>query len=513
MNGLAGAANGGTIGSLIPGIGTVAGAGLGGLMGAITGLGKYEVRENSLMGLGNQAGIDGSMGPPIVSNSRNGVRIKHREYIKDIVSSTAFSLENFFLNPGLHATFPWLSRIAQNFEQYKFHGIIFEFRSTSADALDSTNTALGTVIQGTDYNPAMANFSNKQQMENNEWSVSTKPSNSCIHPIECSAKESQVKLWFVRTGPIPVGSDQRLYDLANYQIATSGSQAQATIGELWCSYDCEFFKPVLDVGTPEGGFGASFTLSDCSATALFGTDILRQQVTNNCNLQVAAGDGVNSFGQIEWPAGNPELSVWSVSVSYQSNGSPTAAFSVLPTSSDFTSSVNVDTTSLTNLNIPQGNSAGVGASGTAPVAQIRADATWFIIMGDPRIPCLLSIDGPGNTFVLPGTTNTTTGILRISRMPNDFLDWNNFEEEKKLAPGLLAPVHPKPKKGVSLDDLIITSEPDDGEDGQLMVDVPGLAAKKPKAVPQTSAMRSSSVSTSGMVHPSLVPPKSFLSRK
>lgn len=166
---------------------------------------------------------DGTLGPAQFVGSSNGVRIRHREYIRDIFSAQSFTLINYFLNPGLSDTFPWLCTIAANFEQYKFHGLIFEFRSTSADALNSTNTALGTLIMGTDYNPASANFINKQQMEQNEWTTSSKPSCSFMHPIECAPSQAAVKLWFVRTGDVPSGLDQRLYDLANFQIAATVS--------------------------------------------------------------------------------------------------------------------------------------------------------------------------------------------------------------------------------------------------------------------------------------------------
>lgn len=205
--------------------------------GSILGSGAYRVNSNSLM-TGN--------GPPIFAG-KTGTRLRHREFIADISGSTTFNLSSYFLNPGLDATFPWLSNIAYNFEQYRFHGLIFEFRTTSATAVSSTNTALGTVIMATDYDDLDAVFSNKQQMEAYEFSVSTVPCANAIHPIECSPRETPLpKLW-VRTGSYSSYStvDPRLYDMGRFQVATTGMQAAATIGELWVSYDVEFFKPKL----------------------------------------------------------------------------------------------------------------------------------------------------------------------------------------------------------------------------------------------------------------------------
>jgi hypothetical protein len=216
--GVAGGVLGGSLGNEI-------GSRVGNFVSGISGMGDYNVHSNTLLGLANKGAVDGAMGPAKFLNSTNGVRIQHREYLRDVSSSSSFTLTNFFINPGLSESFPWLSRIAANFEQYKFHGLIYEFRSTSADALNSTNTALGTVIMGTDYNPASPNFISKPQMEQSEWTTSAKPSCSFMHPIECAPGQAQVKLWYCRSTGVPTGSDQRLFDLANFQFATAVSDS------------------------------------------------------------------------------------------------------------------------------------------------------------------------------------------------------------------------------------------------------------------------------------------------
>lgn len=207
-------------------------------LGSITGMGAYKVNSNSLLS---------SSGPPVFGNRGGGIRVQHREFLADISGSVAFAIANYYLNPGLAQTFPWLSNIAYNYEQYRFHGLIFEFKTTSATAVSSTNTALGTVVMATDYDDLDAGFTTKQQMEAYEFSVSSVPSSSVIHPVECSPRETPLpKLW-VRTGAYSnyTTVDPRLYDLGNFQIATVGMQAAAVVGELWVSYDVEFYKPKL----------------------------------------------------------------------------------------------------------------------------------------------------------------------------------------------------------------------------------------------------------------------------
>lgn len=204
-----------------------------------------------------------------------GSLIAHREYIQDVVSSSTaglFNLNSFEINPGLSSTFPWLSYVAAQYEEYVVRGMVFEYKSTSCDALNSTNTALGTVIMATEYNAAAANFASKQQMENYEYAQSCKPSQSMFHAIECKRSANPISELYVRTGGVPSGQDERLYDLGNFQIATVGMQGTSVnIGELWVTYLIELKKPKL------GGLGALIPnyhnawTTGCGTSHYFGT--------------------------------------------------------------------------------------------------------------------------------------------------------------------------------------------------------------------------------------------------
>nr|QXP07748.1 MAG: putative capsid protein [Arizlama virus] len=231
-----GAGLGSAVGSMIaPGIGTAVGAPLGSAIGyaadKIFGWGDYQIKQNSLL---HKSGA--------VFEGPDNVRVRHREFICNIASTSTFTNQSFPLNPGLRTSFPWLSAIAENFEQYKWNGLIAEFVSTSADALNSTNTALGTLMMATDYDPADSNFTSKQQMLGNFFSNSGKPSCNMMHAIECAPASMPMEWYYVRANSVPSGKDNRLYDLANFQIATEGSQAAAIIGELWFTYDVTFAK-------------------------------------------------------------------------------------------------------------------------------------------------------------------------------------------------------------------------------------------------------------------------------
>ena len=210
-------------------------------MSIISGRGDYDISgitHNSLVG---------KISPtiPQFTNGLNGsIEVCHREYLTDILSTTDFNLLEFPINPALPVTFPWLSKIAQNFEQYTIDGLIFEFKTGSSDALNSTNTALGYIVMATEYNSLAPGYQNKLQMENALFACSTKPSLSTIHAVECAPVQSPLNVLYTRTGFENIGaSDIRLYDLGRFCLATVGMQAVgANLGELWISYKVRLMK-------------------------------------------------------------------------------------------------------------------------------------------------------------------------------------------------------------------------------------------------------------------------------
>jgi len=211
----------------------------------LTGRGRYQVKRNSIYESGR---------PPTIMNTKHSSIIRHCDYIADVVGSPGFSITQYAINPGVFATFPWLSQMASMYEQYIVRGMIFEFRSTSADAVASTNTALGTVIMATEYNSNLPAFANKMQMENHEYSTSVCPDRSAIHPVECARSRTVLDELYIRTSTsnnagtttvAPSNYTPLLYDLGQFYLATVGMQAAATVGELWVSYEIEFLKPTI----------------------------------------------------------------------------------------------------------------------------------------------------------------------------------------------------------------------------------------------------------------------------
>lgn len=245
-----GQAVGSALGSMLGGspgaaIGAAVGGGAEELVRKITGFGDYKVNHNSLV-----TDVDTV---PMFKPGQRATMVRHREFIQDIVTSStpgAFNIDSFPINPAMPETFPWLCEIAEQFEEYRIHGMVFEYKTTSSDALNSTNTALGTVVLATQYNSLSAAFLNKQQMENYEFACSTKPSCSVLHPIECDKFQTPAEVLYTRNSVVNNSGDIRLYDMGRFSIATVGFQgASVNIGELWVSYDIEFLKPRMSDAT------------------------------------------------------------------------------------------------------------------------------------------------------------------------------------------------------------------------------------------------------------------------
>lgn len=281
LGGTLGGAIGGTIGSYVaPGIGTAIGSGLGSALGSgagqlfksITGFGDYTVHENALLGKSTA----------VPSFGEDSIRVRKCEYVCDINATEDFSNNYFPVNPGLDETFPWLSRIAANYEQYRWNGLIFMFKSTSSDAIASTtDLGLGQVVLASDYNSADPPFVNQPQMLGTMFSNSGKPSNDIYHAVECATRDMAQKLFYVRTGDVPTGADIRLYDMLSFQLATQNMPAQYTgMGQLWVSYDISFTKSVMN---NQLGFAVNqdlFLLTGTASASPLGTDFEPENGSN-----------------------------------------------------------------------------------------------------------------------------------------------------------------------------------------------------------------------------------------
>jgi len=231
---------------MLKGVGRWLGSGIGNILGS----GDYQMMGGSP----KYNVLTSDVQVPQFSTGRQTNIVCHREYLTDIIGTSGFNVTKYAVNPGVSSTFPWLSTLAQNYQEYRIHGIIFEFRSLITDFV--TGGAPGVIVMATNYNADAPLFSSKQEMENSEYAVATKPTLSLIHGLECASGQTVLPEKYIRTGDVPSGQDLRMYDLGNVQVATQGNPTQL-LGELWISYCVEFFKPRLP-GTVGGSVASGW---------------------------------------------------------------------------------------------------------------------------------------------------------------------------------------------------------------------------------------------------------------
>lgn len=243
---------------------------------ALTGFGDYTVDSNVVAAQATDGALGGQI--PIIENSHCANIVRHREYIGPIMGSLdEFQVVKLLdLNPGLVDTFPWLSPVANCYTRWRARGIIIEYVPLASDY--TTAGSLGFVAIGTQYNPLDPIFTDKRSMLNHEFSCESKPSKTLVHPIECAKNQMAIDEYFIRSGPMPPNSDQRFYDLGKVTVAVGGNPVDTQIGELWMSYEMEFYQPKMALENGDPCFLMSFTGTN---SATYGATPAERSCTGN----------------------------------------------------------------------------------------------------------------------------------------------------------------------------------------------------------------------------------------
>lgn len=357
-------------------------------IGSIFGSGDYQM-------VGQQPGYNIFTSDKQIPKFETGERtniVCHREYVGDMLSSVAFKNNTYRVNPGNQSLFPWLNQVASQYQQYRIHGMIFEFRPLITDFASGGQP--GVVIMATNYNAAEAPYTSKQEMENSEYAVSVKPTLSMIHALECSPQETSItKLYIDRSNAL----DPRFSDMGTFQFATQSHQTDGVaLGELWVSYCVEFFKPKLDFNPAELQTGEL-------VRAAFGTSSPLGALSSG----VPRGDVDQLFANnvaLFWQA--PVGSKWSVQITWSGDVAGTLTQADPPT------------ISYANLEpVLFGNSLSYLYSSEIGTSSRRLILTLFIVVTDHTLNQLVTINFDGKLAGLP-TVNNSVDML-ISRLDKD----------------------------------------------------------------------------------------------
>jgi hypothetical protein len=239
--------------------------------------------------------------PNIQQSRRSGmpkmVTISNKEVISLSIpgSSSWTSQLEFDLNPGLSSTFPWLSNVAEQYQEYKFVKLIFHYVPIAP------TSSQGDVILTPFYDAAAAYPQSEVQASDSINAVigsvwmdhKCALSSSLMHP-------SGVKK-YIRT--FRMSGDSKSYDVGRLQLSTVNETTTSGIGKLYVDYTVQLFGPRLSplITTP-----TSCSIWTLTASQFF-TGSAIQYITNSFGNITNQSDPLGitySAGTFSLPDGN-----------------------------------------------------------------------------------------------------------------------------------------------------------------------------------------------------------------
>jgi len=175
-------------------------------------------------------------GQPRVSSNAKCTRIVHRELIGTISGVTTYGVTAYALNPGVAATFPWLTTVANNYEQYMFKALRFHYVTRCA------TTYTGSVLLSPEYDALDSPPATEIIQAMMEGSVEDVPWRDQVISFSYPDMISMGPRKFIRSGSVGV-ADLKTYDVGQLFVGLAGCTDTSTIGKLWVEYDVELYVP------------------------------------------------------------------------------------------------------------------------------------------------------------------------------------------------------------------------------------------------------------------------------
>lgn len=248
------------------------GATIGGFLGnaaeagirTIFGMGEYTETLGNELGVpaetisSNEAPDVNSLVRPVSSsvvrhmhtNTEGCIRITRREFVQPILIQDDATIFELAVEPSKTGTFPWLSGIAESWQQYQILGLAYEYVPTSGAAVANNSGALGQVVMAFRYDvteaPNAYPNDSLRGMLNQSGAVSTSPAAPSTCFMECDPQLTNQFTRFIRRPASAVNNySEQNFDAAKLMVLTQGAQNSTNkqAGQLWCTYDIMLFHP------------------------------------------------------------------------------------------------------------------------------------------------------------------------------------------------------------------------------------------------------------------------------
>jgi hypothetical protein len=235
-----------------------------GFVRQIFGSGDYQIQGDA-SGIQQNSLVQGSNIPAMHDTSLGAVSIKFHEFIGNIAMTSAFSVKSYPIDITQSTVFPWVNRIASNYQQWELAGCVFFLRSLSADTSVAPTQGMGAIYGSVRYDTASDAPTSKVDILNSTMSSSAKPSEHQAFPVECARAQTQVPLLKVLPrGAIVSANDLQMYMVGYFDLATEGApNPYIEAAELYVTYDVRFFKPRV-----EEVFAGGLYMLDCLNSSL-----------------------------------------------------------------------------------------------------------------------------------------------------------------------------------------------------------------------------------------------------
>jgi len=174
----------------------------------------------------------------------NGDSARHvnTESLGSVKGSTGFKATRYAVNPGIASMFPWLSKIAANYQKYKFNSLSFEFRTTVGEFAAAGQQ--GRTVLSFNYDPIEPLLATLAQAEN--MCPKTLGMSDSTSVLILDPKVLTPTSRFIRGDVVPSGGTSLVYDSGTLFFSTAGMvNATDDIGELYVTYDVTLTQPMV----------------------------------------------------------------------------------------------------------------------------------------------------------------------------------------------------------------------------------------------------------------------------
>jgi len=189
-----------------------------------------------------------------VNDETGSLMVSHRERLMDVFApaDSGFHQDVFTVSPGIEKTFPWLSQIAANYEEYELMQCVFEYDGHSLVGINDTLEVQGSLIMATQMNVKDKPFRDRHEMERFPHASKCAQHGSMAHGVECDPRKIQGDGHrYIRMGGLTKDEDARDFDHAKFTIGqynTPSELAGKEIGQLFVYYTVKLMKPKISSG-------------------------------------------------------------------------------------------------------------------------------------------------------------------------------------------------------------------------------------------------------------------------